>query len=98
MHLNIFCPCDLKEGSLARLQGSRAQDWGAPSTAIFDAVEYAKAHNKDVVLADTAGRLHTNINLMDQMKKIVRVTKPDLFIFVDEATAGNYTVESTSLQ
>ena len=66
---------------------------GDPAAVIFDAVEYAKAHHKDVVLADTAGRLHTNINLMDQMKKIVRVTEPDLLIFVDEAIAGNDAVE-----
>ena len=66
---------------------------GDPAAVIFDAVEHAKAHHKDVVLADTAGRLHTNINLMDQMKKIVRVTEPDLLIFVDEAIAGNDAVE-----
>jgi fused signal recognition particle receptor len=70
---------------------------GDPAAVIFDAIEYAKAHNKDVVLADTAGRLHTNINLMDQMKKIVRVTKPDLLIFVDEAIAGNDAVERARL-
>jgi fused signal recognition particle receptor len=70
---------------------------GDPAAVIFDAVEYAKAHNKDVVLADTAGRLHTNINLMDQMRKIVRVTKPDLLIFVDEAIAGNDAVERARL-
>jgi len=64
---------------------------------IFDAIEYSRAHNKDVVLADTAGRLHTNINLMDQMKKIVRVTNPDLLIFVDEAIAGNDAVERARL-
>jgi fused signal recognition particle receptor len=66
---------------------------GDPAAVIYDAVEYAKAHHKDVVLADTAGRLHTNVNLMDQMKKIVRVAKPDLLIFVDEAIAGNDAVE-----
>jgi fused signal recognition particle receptor len=70
---------------------------GDPAAVIFDAVEYAKAHNKDIVLADTAGRLHTNINLMDQMRKIVRVTKPDLLIFVDEAIAGNDAVERARL-
>ena len=53
---------------------------GDPAAVIFDAVEYAKAHNKDVVLADTAGRLHTNVNLMEQLKKISRVIKPDLVI------------------
>jgi fused signal recognition particle receptor len=70
---------------------------GDPAAVIYDAVEYAKAHNKDVVLADTAGRLHTNINLMDQMRKIVRVTNPDLLIFVDEAIAGNDAVERARL-
>jgi fused signal recognition particle receptor len=70
---------------------------GDPAAVIFDAIEYAKAHNKDVVLADTAGRLHTNTNLMDQMKKIVRVTHPDLLIFVDEAIAGNDAVERARL-
>lgn len=70
---------------------------GDPTAVIYDAIEYAKAHNKDVVLADTAGRLHTNINLMDQMRKIVRVTKPDLLIFVDEAIAGNDAVERARL-
>ncbi|MCJ7445617.1 MAG: signal recognition particle-docking protein FtsY [Methanotrichaceae archaeon] len=68
-----------------------------PAAVIFDAIEYAKAHNKDIVLADTAGRLHTNVNLMDQMKKIVRVTKPDLLIFVDEAIAGNDAIERARL-
>jgi fused signal recognition particle receptor len=68
-----------------------------PAAVVFDAIEYAKAHNKDIVLADTAGRLHTNINLMDQMKKIVRVTRPDLLIFVDEAIAGNDAVERARL-
>lgn len=70
---------------------------GDPAAVIFDAIEYAKAHKKDVVLADTAGRLHTNVNLMDQMKKIVRVTKPDMLIFVDEAIAGNDAVERARL-
>jgi len=70
---------------------------GDPAAVIFDAIEYAKAHKRDVVLADTAGRLHTNINLMDQMKKIVRVTKPDMLIFVDEAIAGNDAVERARL-
>ena len=70
---------------------------GDPAAVIFDAVEYARAHKKDIVLADTAGRLHTNINLMDQMRKIVRVTSPDLLIFVDEAIAGNDAVERARL-
>jgi len=73
------------------------QEGGDPAAVVFDAVEYAKARHKDVVLADTAGRMHTNINLMDQMKKICRVAPPDLVIFVDEAIAGNDAVERANI-
>ncbi|MHC1635374.1 MAG: signal recognition particle-docking protein FtsY [Candidatus Methanospirareceae archaeon] len=64
-----------------------------PAAVVYDAIAYAKAHKKDVVLADTAGRMHTSVNLMEQLKKICRVTNPDLVIFVDEAIAGNDAVE-----
>ncbi len=64
-----------------------------PAAVVYDAVKYAKANRTDVVLADTAGRMHTSVNLMEQLKKICRVTKPDLVIFVDEAVAGNDAVE-----
>jgi len=64
-----------------------------PAAVVYDAVEYARAHRRDVVLADTAGRMHTNINLMEQLRKICRVNSPHLKIFVDEAVAGNDAVE-----
>ncbi len=64
-----------------------------PAAVVYDAVKYAKANHKEVVLADTAGRMHTSVNLMEQLKKICRVTKPDLVLFVDEAIAGNDAVE-----
>ena len=64
-----------------------------PAAVVYDAMNYARANGKDVVLADTAGRMHTSIDLMEQLKKICRVTKPDLVIFVDEAVAGNDAVE-----
>ena len=64
-----------------------------PAAVVYDAMNYARANRKDVVLADTAGRMHTSVNLMEQLKKICRVTKPDLVIFVDEAIAGNDAVE-----
>lgn len=60
-----------------------------PSAVLFDAVQYAKAHDIDVVLADTAGRFHNRANLMNQLDKIRRVMKPDLVVYVDEAVAGN---------
>ncbi|ETA66740.1 signal recognition particle-docking protein FtsY [Methanolobus tindarius DSM 2278] len=69
------------------------QEQGDPAAVIYDAMQHAKAHNVDVVLSDTAGRMHTNINLMEQLKKVCRVAPPDLIIFVDEAVAGNDAVE-----
>lgn len=69
-------------------------DYGAdPAAVAFDAEKYARAHNIDVVLVDTAGRMHSNQNLVDELKKIVRVAKPNLKIFVGEAIAGNDCVE-----
>ncbi len=65
------------------------QQGADPSAVLFDAVQYAKAHDIDVVLADTAGRFHNRANLMNQLEKIRRVMKPDLVIYVDEAVAGN---------
>ncbi|MHC1611202.1 MAG: signal recognition particle-docking protein FtsY [Candidatus Methanospirareceae archaeon] len=64
-----------------------------PAAVVYDAMNYARANGKDVVLADTAGRMHTSVDLMEQLKKICRVTEPDLVIFVDEAVAGNDAVE-----
>ncbi len=71
-----------------------AHQKGADSAAvIYDAIEHAKSKGIDVVLADTAGRMQTNVNLMDEMKKICRVNKPDLKIFVGDALTGNDAVD-----
>lgn len=61
---------------------------GDPAAVIYDAKEYAQANDIDVVLGDTAGRLHTSQGLMDQLEKIGRVVDPDMTLFVDEAVAG----------
>ncbi|NGM70076.1 signal recognition particle-docking protein FtsY [Natronolimnobius sp. AArcel1] len=61
---------------------------GDPAAVLYDAVEYAEANDIDVVLGDTAGRLHTDEGLMDQLEKIDRVVDPDMTLFVDEAVAG----------
>ena len=66
---------------------------GDPAAVIYDAVEYADANDVDVVLGDTAGRLHTNEGLMDQLEKIGRVVGPDMTLFVDEAVAGQDAVQ-----
>jgi fused signal recognition particle receptor len=64
-----------------------------PAAIAYDSIEHAKARHKDIVMIDTAGRMQTNINLMDEMRKIKRVAKPDLIIFVGDALAGNDVVE-----
>ncbi len=64
-----------------------------PAAVAYDAVEHAKAQGKDLVLIDTAGRMQTNTNLMDEMKKIKRVSNPDLVIFVGDALTGNDATE-----
>ncbi|MBS3163754.1 signal recognition particle-docking protein FtsY [Candidatus Woesearchaeota archaeon] len=65
-------------------------EYGSDPTSIcFDTVAYAKSHGIDVVLLDSAGRQHSNTDLMEEMKKINRVIKPDLKIFVGEALVGN---------
>ena len=61
---------------------------GDPAAVIYDAVEYAEANDVDVVLGDTAGRLHTSNDLMAQLEKIDRIVDPDMTLFVDEAVAG----------
>ncbi|RLI75006.1 signal recognition particle-docking protein FtsY [Archaeoglobales archaeon] len=64
-----------------------------PAAVIYDTIKHAESKKIDFVLADTAGRMHTKKNLIDQLGKIKRVTKPDLTIFVDESIAGNDAVE-----
>ncbi|MCK5282625.1 MAG: signal recognition particle-docking protein FtsY [Nanoarchaeota archaeon] len=72
-------------------------DYGSdPAAVAFDAIKYAEAKDIDAVLVDTAGRLHSNTNLMDEMKKIIRVAKPDLKVFVGEAITGNDCVEQAT--
>jgi len=67
-----------------------------PAAVLYDAVEYAEANNVDIVLGDTAGRLHTSDGLMDQLAKIDRVIDPDMTLFVDEAVAGQDAVNRAS--
>lgn len=72
-----------------------AQAQGAdPASVVFDALAAAKARGMDVLIADTAGRLHTQTNLMDELKKIKRVmskldaNSPHETLLVIDATAG----------
>ncbi len=75
-----------------------SQRYGADPAAVGrDGVLYAKAHHVDCLLIDTAGRMQTNQNLMEEMAKIVRVVKPDFRIFVADALTGNDAVSQAEL-
>ncbi len=70
------------------------QAYGAdPAAVAFDAVKHARAVGASVVLIDTAGRQETNRNLMDEMRKINRVVRPDFRVFVGEALSGHAVAE-----
>lgn len=69
-------------------------NYGAdPAAVAFDAINHAKARGIDVVLIDTAGRSEMNRNLMDEMKKLIRVSNPNMKIFVGDSLAGNAVAE-----
>jgi len=71
----------------------RQKEGSDPAAVAFDAVDHAKAKKVDVVLVDTAGRQHTNDNLIEEAKKIRRVVHPSLTIFVGDALSGHDVVE-----
>ncbi len=75
-----------------------SQRYGADPAAVGrDGILYAKAHHVDCLLIDSAGRMQTNQNLMEEMAKIVRVVKPDFRIFVADALTGNDAVSQAEL-
>ncbi|EQB70060.1 MAG: hypothetical protein AMDU1_APLC00080G0019 [Thermoplasmatales archaeon A-plasma] len=59
-----------------------------PASVAFDAIDHARARNLDYVLIDSAGRMQTNKNLLEEMKKMKRVAKPDLTVLVLDAMIG----------
>lgn len=65
---------------------------GDPAAVVFDAKKHAETIN-GVVLADTAGRLHSDKNLMEELNKIIRINKPDLKILVLDSLTGNDILE-----
>lgn len=64
-----------------------------PAAVAYEAVKKGEKGDFQVVLIDTAGRMHTKKNLMDEMKKIARVASPDFKVFVGDALVGNDAVE-----
>jgi fused signal recognition particle receptor len=80
----------------ARCLGVRVikHQYGSDAAAVgFDAVEHARARGIDVVLIDTAGRMQTNRNLMDELQKMKRVVQPDLTIMILDSLIGNDATE-----
>ncbi|MGD0588706.1 MAG: signal recognition particle-docking protein FtsY [Thermoplasmata archaeon] len=75
----------------------RQQEGSDPAAVAYDAVEHARARGLDVVLVDTAGRQHTNENLIEEAKKIRRVVAPSLTLFVGDALSGNDVIEQAKL-
>ena len=71
---------------------------GGDSAAVArDAIESAKAKGDDIVIIDTAGRMQNKTNLMEELRKVHRVTKPHLVLFVADALAGNDAVEQAKV-
>jgi fused signal recognition particle receptor len=60
-----------------------------PAAVAYDAISHAKAHGINVVLIDTAGRMQTNQNLMNELAKVKRVVAPDLTVLTVDSLIGN---------
>ncbi|HDP69923.1 MAG TPA: signal recognition particle-docking protein FtsY [Actinobacteria bacterium] len=81
----------------------RHQRGGDPAAVVFDAISAARARNMDILLVDTAGRLHTNVNLMEELKKIKRVVLKELHVdsvkigLVVDATSGQNAISQARL-
>lgn len=75
----------------------RQKEGADPAAVAFDAIQHAKKRHVDVVLVDTAGRQHTNENLIEEAKKIRRVVSPHLTLYVGDALSGNDMVEQARL-
>jgi fused signal recognition particle receptor len=78
----------------------RGAEGGDPSSVIFDAVQRAASRGADLVLADTAGRLHTKVNLMEELRKVRRVAErepgrvTEVLLVLDATTGQNGLVQA----
>ena len=98
----IACSDTYRTGSIEQLEEHARRigvktikhRYGADAAAVaFDAISYARSKGVNVVLIDTAGRMQTNKNLLDEMRKIVKIANPDLTILVVDALTGNDALE-----
>jgi fused signal recognition particle receptor len=94
----LACSDTYRAGSIEQLEeharrlGMRIikHKYGADPTAVaYDAISHAKAHGINVVLIDTAGRMQTNQNLMNELAKVKRVITPDLTVLTVDSLTGN---------
>lgn len=94
----LSCSDTYRAGSIEQLEehGKRLgvrmirHTYGAdPAAVAYDAISHAKAHGVDVVLIDTAGRIQTDRNLMNELAKVKRVVAPDLTVLIVDALTGN---------
>jgi fused signal recognition particle receptor len=94
----LSCSDTYRAGSIEQLEehGKRLgirmirHTYGAdPAAVAYDAISHAKAHGIDVVLIDTAGRIQTDRNLMNELAKVKRVITPDLTVLTVDALTGN---------
>ncbi|MFQ6068465.1 MAG: signal recognition particle-docking protein FtsY [Candidatus Bathyarchaeia archaeon] len=94
----LACSDTYRAGSIEQLEEHAKRlrvrmikhSYGAdPAAVAFDAIKHAKAHGIDVVLIDTAGRIQTDKNLMNELAKVKRVVNPDLTLLVVDALTGN---------
>jgi len=94
----IACSDTYRAGSIEQLEehakrlGTKMikHAYGAdPAAVAYDTISHAKAHGINVVLIDTAGRMQTNQNLMNELEKIKRVVKPDLTVLTVDSLIGN---------
>jgi fused signal recognition particle receptor len=87
-------------GERAGVEVVRGSEGGDPSSVVYDAVERAAARGIDLVLADTAGRLHTKSNLMDELSKVRRVAEKgagvvtETLLVIDATTGQNGLVQA----
>jgi fused signal recognition particle receptor len=78
----------------------RGHEGGDPGAVVFDAVQHAAARHADLVLADTAGRLHTKTNLMEELKKVRRVAErppgqvSEVLLVIDATTGQNGLIQA----
>ncbi len=83
------------QGERVGVKVIKHQPGSDPSAVAYDAIEHAKSRGIDYVLIDTAGRMQNNINLREEMKKIKRVTSPNLTILVIDSMAANDVMEQS---